>query len=543
MVSRKSNTSDADDPARNVGGSESGMPVIPRKPELGVIDWIERHAWISPDATAQIDLASGRHYTYAEMNKRVGRVAAYLTSLGVKPGDRVGYLAMNSTDVTEMIFGTWRLGAVSLALNYRLTAQELAFIIGDAGADIVIADQEFAGVVEELQTITDVSHWVMTDGIGGDTPYERGLANAEPLLKKIVRQPISDMCMLMYSSGTTGRPKGVIITHEVMLFAAINAGVAAALTTQSVFLASMPLFHIGAINTFTFPVIYTGGLNIIQRAFDPGEALHLINDPDTVVTHFLGVPAIYNSLLAHPNISATDFSRLEVAVTGAETVPASLVQAWFQKGVRLQEGYGMTEAPCCCLLPKSDVPEKIGSAGKPTLHTEVCVMRVDGEEAAPDELGELWWRGPNVTPGYWKRPDANADAFVNGWLRSGDIGKIDEDGFIYIEDRLKDMYISGGENVYPAEVENVLYGIETISEVAVIGLPDSKWGEVGCAIVALKDHETLTLEELRAFCQTRLAKYKIPAFLLTVDALPRNATGKVLKPDLRQIASTKIEYR
>jgi fatty-acyl-CoA synthase len=543
MVSRKSNRSDTDDPARNVAGSGRGMPVIPRKPEVDVIDWIERHAWISPDATAQIDLASGRHYTYAEMNKRVGRVAAYLASLGVKPGDRVGYLAMNSTDVTEMIFGTWRLGAVSLALNYRLTAQELAFIIGDADADIVIADREFAGVVEELQNITDVSHWVMMDGIGGDTPYERGLASAEPLLKKVVRQPVSDMCMLMYSSGTTGRPKGVVITHEVMLFAAINAGVAAALTNQSVFLASMPLFHIGAINTFTFPVTYTGGLNIIQRAFDPGETLRLINDPDIVVTHFLGVPAIYNALLAHPDISATDFSRLEVAVTGAEPVPDPLVQAWFQKGVRLQEGYGMTEAPCCCLLPKSDVPEKIGSAGKPTLHTEVCVMRVDGEEAAPSELGELWWRGPNVTPGYWKRPDANADAFVNGWLRSGDIGKIDEDGFIYIEDRLKDMYISGGENVYPAEVENVLYGIETISEVAVIGLPDSKWGEVGCAIVALKEHETLTLEELRAFCQTRLAKYKIPAFLLTVDALPRNATGKVLKPDLRQIASTKIEYR
>ena len=230
-------------------------------------------------------------------------------------------------------------------------------------------------------------------------------------------------------------------------------------------------------------------------------------------------------------------------MTGAETVPDALVLAWFEQGVRLQEGYGMTEAPCCCLLPKTDVPEKIGSAGKPTLHTEVCVMRIDGQQADPGELGELWWRGPNVTPGYWKHPCANEESFVDGWLRSGDIGRIDEDGFIYVEDRLKDMYISGGENVYPAEVENILYDIEVISEVAVIGVPDSKWGEVGCAVIALKEQEALTLEELRAFCQTRLARYKIPAFLLIIEALPRNATGKVLKPALREVVSTKLEFR
>ncbi|MGE6696718.1 acyl-CoA synthetase [Hyphomonas sp. NPDC076900] len=539
MFNRKSNMPEAD--AAKTTMQDSGAPAIRRKGQLEAIDWIERHALISPEAIAQIDLASGRRYTYTEMNERVGRVAAHLAKLGLKPGDRVGYLAMNSTDVTEMIFGTWRLGAVSLALNYRLTAQELAFIIGDAGADVIIADQEFSGVVEELREITDVSHWLITDGLGGDTPYERALADASPLLKKGVRQSVSDMCMLMYSSGTTGRPKGVVITHEVMLFAAINAGIAAALTSRSTFLASMPLFHIGAINTFTFPVTYAGGLNIIQRTFDAGETLRVFNDRNISVTHFLGVPAIFNALLVHPQMETTDFSRLELAVTGAETVPDPLVLAWFERGVRLQEGYGMTEAPCCCLLPKSDVPRKIGSAGKPTLHTEVRVMRVDGQQAEPGELGELWWRGPNVTPGYWNRPDANEDAFVDGWLRSGDIGKIDEEGFIYIEDRLKDMYISGGENVYPAEVENILYDIETISEVAVIGVPDSKWGEVGCAIVALKSQETLTLEELHAFCQSKLAKYKIPAHLLTVEALPRNATGKVLKPVLRQTASDLIE--
>ena len=543
MINHKSNRPEDDGMGKAVDRSKTEAPAIPRKAEPDAIDWIERHALVSPNALAQVDLASGRRFTFAKMNERVGRVAAHLEGLGVKPGARVGYLTMNSTDVTEIIFGTWRLGAVSLALNYRLTAQELAFIIKDAGADVVFADQEFAGVVEELRSITDVSHWLMTDGVGGASPYEHALASANPLLKKEIRQPVSEMCMLMYSSGTTGRPKGVIITHEVMLFAAINAGVAAALTSQSIFLASMPLFHIGAINTFTFPVTYAGGCNIIQRTFDPGETLRALNGPDGAVTHFLGVPAIFNALLVHPDMEATDFSRLEVAVTGAETVPDSLVLAWFEKGVRLQEGYGMTEAPCCCLLPKSDVPEKIGSAGKPTLHTEVRVMRIDGQQADPGELGELWWRGPNVTPGYWNHPCANEDSFVDGWLRSGDIGRVDEDGFIYVEDRLKDMYISGGENVYPAEVENILYDIEVISEVAVIGVPDSKWGEVGCAVIALKEQEALTLEELRAFCQTRLARYKIPAFLLMVEALPRNATGKVLKPALREVVSTKLEFR
>lgn len=517
-------------------------PTDPRSPCFQpAFDWIERHAFRSPEALALLDVAGSRSFTFAQANDRVGRVAASLAALGVRQGDRVGFLLHNSTDIIEIMFGCWRIGAICLALNWRLTAPELAFILEDSAPAAIYFDSDLRKIANELAATTSVAHWIETDGIGGDTPFERALAAAEPLLAKQVRQPLSDMCLLMYSSGTTGKPKGVIITHQMLFYAAINTGIHARITSGSVNLTTMPLFHIGAINACAFPVLFFGGTNIIQRTFDPGETLRLIGDPALKVSHFLGVPAIFAALQEHPDVETTDFSRLGFAITGAESVPEALLRYWFDKGIPIQEGYGMTEtaAGISCLGP-ADVPGKIGSAGQPLMHVDVKAMQIDGSEAAPGKPGELWIRGPSVTPGYWNRPDATDGSFDGPWLKSGDIGRVDAEGYVYIEDRLKDMYISGGENVYPAEVESVIYDMPGVREVAVIGVPDAKWGEVGCAVIAARDGMDITLAGLSLHCTGKLARYKIPHHIVALDELPRNASGKVLKTELRKIVPSML---
>lgn len=504
-------------------------------------DWIGYHRSVLPDASAQLDLASGRHLSYQQLDERVGQVAAFLKQLGIGRGDRVAFLAFNSTDITDLVFACWRIGASALALNFRLTAPELAFIVDDASPRAILVDTALADLAADLKAETSIEHWIQTDGLGGKSPFEDAIASQTPLLAPEIGNVFSDEAMLMYSSGTTGKPKGVIITHEMMTFAGINAQTGFDMNRSTVSLASMPLFHIGGFVMVT-NAIYAGGSAIVQRAFEPGQTLATFNDPNLGVTSFLGVPAMYNAMKAHPDVETTDFSRMVTMLAGAETVPAALVEWWMDRGIHIQEGYGMTEtAASSCALPKAYVATKVGSAGKQLMHSEMRIVRADGSTADPDELGEIWMRGPTITPGYWNRPEANQESFVDGWFRSGDIGCRDKEGFIYIEDRIKDMYISGGENVYPAEVENVLYAFDQVAEAAVIGVPDSHWGETGCAIIVLKDGADLELDEIHAACSRSLAKFKWPRHLTFVDALPRNATGKVLKFELRKSIPEKLE--
>ena len=496
-----------------------------------IIDWIGHNARNHRDNIAMIELPSARTQTYGQMHDRVGRVAAWLQSLGVGRGDRVGVLAPNSSDTMDILFATWRLGAVHLALNFRLTAGELDYIIGNAEPDVLIYDRELQDTVDALTV--PISHVVETTGVGEESAFEAAVANQAPINEMVELMP-DDQCMLMYSSGTTGLPKGVIVTHGMMLFAQYNAA-SMHCSQDMVSLAVMPLFHIGGLQVFTCPALFSGGTAVITRSFDPGATLDAMSDPDLKVTHFLGVPAIFNVLRDHPKNKDADFSRLKVCLAGAETVPEALVNWWYKRGVVIQEGYGMTEnTASCCVLGYDDVPAKVGSAGKPLKHTQLKIMKEDGTEAVPGESGEIWTRGPIVTPGYWRRPDANEETFVDGWLRTGDIGSCDREGFVYVEDRLKDMYISGGENVYPAEIENVLYELAEIREVAVIGVPDERWGEIGCVVVALQEQATLSAEAILEHCRPKLARFKQPGHVVYVDELPRNATGKVLKFELRK---------
>jgi len=291
----------------------------------------------------------------------------------------------------------------------------------------------------------------------------------------------------MYTSGTTGQPKGAVITHGMTFWNCVNLGGPAYISPSSVFLGVLPLFHTGGLNCYTNPVLHAGGTVLIMRAFDPAAALELISDPKRAINAFFGVPSIYQFMAQHPGFESSDFSRLIIGGVGGAPMPVPLLKVWEQRGVALQQGYGMTEtSPAVLTLDREDAARKAGSSGKPVLHTEVRIVQPDGSDAAIGEIGELWVKGPNITPGYWNRPDANRSSFTDGWLHTGDAARIDEEGFYYIVDRWKDMYISGGENVYPAEVENVLHQIAAVAEAAVIGIPSEQWGEVGMAIVAVK---------------------------------------------------------
>ncbi|RZN25393.1 long-chain fatty acid--CoA ligase [Bradyrhizobium sp. Leo121] len=495
-------------------------------------DWIAHHGLRTPDKVAMVDLGSDRRFTYAQSDARISRLAAHLRDqLKVARGDRVAVLALNTSDTLEVQFACGRLGAVFLPLNTRLTVPELQFIVGDASPKVMIHDGDLAETALSVARLCNVSS---TLRLGPDGSYEAGIAAAQPI-ETFEPVTLDDISTIMYTSGTTGQPKGAIITHGMTFFNCVNLGGLAYISPSSVFLCVLPLFHTGGLNCYTNPVLHAGGTVLIMRAFDPGEALRLISDPTERINAFFGVPAIYQFMAQHPSFASADFGRLIIGGVGGAPMPVPLLKVWEARGVALQQGYGMTEtSPAVMALDREDAARKAGSAGKPVLHTEVRIVRPDGTDAAVGELGELWVRGPNITPGYWNRPDANASSFTDGWLHTGDATRVDEEGFYYIVDRWKDMYISGGENVYPAEVENVLHQIPALAEAAVIGIPDEQWGEVGMAIVAVKPGQTLTPADIHAHCTANLARFKCPRIIEFVEALPRNATGKIHKPTLRK---------
>jgi fatty-acyl-CoA synthase len=495
-------------------------------------DWIARHAARTPAKTAVVDLATGRSFDYSQLDERIGRLARHLGErCGVKRGDRVAVLALNSTDTLEVQFACGRLGAIFVPLNVRLTVPELEYIVGDASPTVMVHDDELSDTALQVVALCKVP---ATLCYGADGSYERAIQTAQPLTQV---EPVThdDVSTIMYTSGTTGRPKGCMITHGMTFWNCVNLGPIFRITQDVVTLTVLPLFHTGGLNCYSNPALHAGGTVLVMRTFDPGRALELIGNPKSGVNLFLGVPANYQFMSQHPLFAEADFSNIVCAGIGGSPTPLPMLELWGSRGLALQQAFGMTEtSPAVLSLDRDDALRKAGSAGKPLLHTEVRVVRPDGTDAPTGELGELWVKGPNVTPGYWNRPDATAASFTDGWLHTGDACRVDEDGFYYIVDRWKDMYISGGENVYPAEVENVLYQIPAVAEAAVIGIADNRWGETGLAIVALKPGETADEAAILGHCRANLARYKCPSQIRFIDALPRNATGKVHKPTLRK---------
>ncbi|MBI1280576.1 MAG: AMP-binding protein [Anaerolineaceae bacterium] len=507
-------------------------------------DWIAFHADRTPDKVALIDQHRGRHFTYAQFNDRSARLATYLREAwGVQTGDRIAILAKNSSDYFEFQFACIKLGAMMLPLNWRLADPELLFILNDAEVKGIVYDSEFAPrmpLLMQQSTATYVLH--IHDGavsIDSAPLYEQAIASTT---QRVVMNPQTNHntpLMIMYTAGTTGHPKGVIITHGMFFWNAINITVPTGLNCDSVHYCVLPTFHIGGLNLYANPTFHLGGTTIVARQYDPGLTLKTLSDPNLGVTHFFGVPAIYLFLAQNPDFDRTDLSAIKSWGCGGAPMPVALLERYAARGIIIQLGFGMTEtSPTVFLIDKFRSLQKPDSVGKPLPHTRVRVVNDDFNDVAPGEVGEVVISGPNVTPGYWKRPDANESSFTldeygNRWLHSGDAGKVDEDGCIYIVDRYKDMYISGGENVYPAEIEQVIFGITEVADVAVIGVPDERWGESGLAFVVLKADCDLSSEHIIDQCRANLAKFKVPKIVRFVDSLPRNAAGKVLKRELR----------
>ena len=498
------------------------MPIIP------YYDWITHHAGRRPGTLALHDLQTGRKLTYAELDRRTGQLAAALAARGIGKGDRVALLAPNGPEYFELQFACGRLGAIMLPLNWRLTVPELEYILGDSTPKLLIHDRSFAE-----QAVALSKNRLEIDPERPDSAYERALAaaGAPPTPVPLTHD---DIGMVMYTSGTTGHPKGAIITHGMVFWNCVNLGVPALITPETVQLVVLPLFHTGGLNCYANPVLHAGGTLHLMRTFDPGQALDAIADPALGITHFFAVPAPYQFMMQHPKFQSTDLSRLQVAGVGGAPCALSILETWTGRGVRLAQGWGMTEtSPAGTMLDPADAIRKLGSAGKAMMHTSIRIVDDEGNDVAPGSIGELLIKGPNITPGYWNKPEATESAFTDGWLHTGDAARQDEEGFIYIVDRWKDMYISGGENVYPAEVENVLFQLPQIADAAIIGVPNERWGEVGMAIIVRKADQPLVEADVIQHCLGRLAKFKVPQSVAFVDVLPRNATGKVLKRELR----------
>ncbi|MGY1663467.1 long-chain fatty acid--CoA ligase [Geodermatophilus sp. SYSU D00705] len=501
----------------------------------GLGSWPERRLRISPDRDAVwFEGTTTSHRGFAD---RVRRTAGALAALGVRSGDRVAWTGTNHPSALETLYACGQLGAVWVPVNARLTAPEAQYVLEHSGASVVVHGRDHGELADALHDrLPGVGAWIAAEppvaGGAGSLPYEELLAHSSPEARD---EPVAldDPCLVMYTSGTTGRPKGAVLTHGNMTWNATNQLLGFDFAADERTLALAPLFHIGGLNGTVNPTLLRGGCAVIVRRFDPAGTLQVIEEQR--VTSFFAVPTMLDAMSREPGFAGRDLSSLRSIGAAGAAVPLPTLRTWLDRGVTMQQAYGMTEAaPGCTVLDSADAERKVGSAGKPVFFTDVKVVRPDGTDADVDEIGEVVVSGPNVMAGYWEDPEQTAAVLRDGWYHTGDAGSLDAEGFLYIRDRYKDMIISGGENVYPAEVESALLELPGVVEAAVIGVPDPRWGEVGMAVVVPAPGADRDAEAVRTALRERLAGFKVPRHVEFVDELPKTATGKIRKPELRE---------
>ncbi len=487
-----------------------------------ITDLTAKRAQLTPDRIAFHTVESDETVTYAQLHKRAGQAARLLEDRGIKHGDRIVILCRNRVEFFEIMFACAKLGAILVPLNWRMPAGELAGLIEDCRPKLLVTGAEDRANGQAAIEGTDIAHLDLED------EYPAAREALEPHPGRPV-WPEDETWYLIYTSGTTGKPKGVIQTYRMAMVNYINIGQAIGLRGTDHTLNFLPLFHTAGINLHTLPVFIAGGTNHILPGFEPGPMLKLINAGELDV--FIGVPACYRGLIQHEDFAKTDLTKLRHWACGGAPLPDILVETFAKRGAVVCNGMGMTETgPTVFLVDEERALEKIGSVGRPQILVETRVTDENDQPLPDGETGELQFRGPGLTPGYWERPEATDQLFsADGWLKSGDLARVDEDGYWYIAGRLKEMFISGGENVYPAEVENILDEHPAVLESAVTGVADEKWGEVGCAHILLRPNQTASEDELRAWCREKLAAYKVPKYVIFAYDLPRTAAGKVQK--------------
>jgi acyl-CoA synthetase (AMP-forming)/AMP-acid ligase II len=498
--------------------------------------YLGKRAHMNPDVEAIVDVGTDRRFTFREVEARANAMANAMLAKGIKKGDRVAILMMNGVEFFESFMGLSKIGAVSVPLNWRLVADELTYILKDAGAVALLYGGEFAEVVADIHGRggdTDITCWIEHSQGAERQPfadaYDDVLAGGSPQSPEITAGDDDDI-FIMYTSGTTGLPKGAQHSHNTMTWALITANATFDLRPKDRFSIALPMYHIGALMPATLTV-YSGSTAVLMREFNPKLMWDLIESER--ITSTLAVPAMLNVMLMVPDFDKIDLSSLRLIMSGASPVPVSLMEKYRDIGVEIHQLYGLTEScgPGTIISP-DDAMERIGSAGKGYFHTSIRVVNDAGEDVAPGEPGELLVKGAHNMKGYWNNPEATAETIRDGWLYTGDIALCDADGFITIHDRVKDMIISGGENVYPAELENVIMGCPGVADVAVIGQASERWGESPLAVVVRKD-EDLTEADVLKHCDGKLARFKQPKGAVFVDEIPRNPTGKPLKRILR----------
>ncbi len=500
---------------------------------LGLV--LAKRAFLDTDREAYVD--DRVRLTFSELNARCNRLANAFLSDGIEQGERVGLLVMNSAEFMEAYFALAKIGAVVVPLNWRLVPDELEFILKDSGTRRLIFGEEFIDAVADLHARgdkTDITHWLQVEGDEDVAFFATGYGafrDAEEPTEPPIRGVDEDMLYIMYTSGTTGLPKGVVHTHASALWAVITISAAPYFYLDDRYIAPLPMFHVGALTPLAANV-YKGTTSVVMRNFDPVRAWELIENER--ITTGLMVPAMLNFMLQVPNRERFDFSSVRWIMTGAAPVSPNMVRAYNDMGVPLLQVYGLTET-CgpACLMDPGHLLTKTSSTGRAFFHTDVRVVDDDGNDCAPGVAGEVLVRGPHVMKEYWNRPEATAETLIDDWLHTGDVAMMDEAGFVSIQDRIKDMIISGGENVYPAEIENVLMQHPDITEAAVIGQDSDKWGESPFAIV-VSSNPDLAVAEVLEFCRGKLAGYKQPKGAAFVDVIPRNPSGKILKRVLRE---------
>ncbi|MHA6797393.1 AMP-binding protein (plasmid) [Pseudonocardia bannensis] len=506
-----------------------------------VCSWIDYHAARTPERTALVDLATGRRFSYADLAGRVKALAYHLADArGIGPGDRVAALTRNSSNVFEIQYACALIGAIFVPLNWRLTVSEIVAVCRDARPAVLLHESAVAAAAAAVSAECGqfpCLRWASE--AGEDDEYEAALGRPAPAGWAPTPPDEDDPWTIIYTSGTTGLPKGVVRTHRNERATILGTIAAGEVTASSVCLTVLPTFHVAGLDLFANPALFLGGTVLVMRTFEPRQALQLLTDPAAGVTHLCGVPANYQFMSQLPEFADAPLRPFFGAV-GGSPVPAALLELWAGRGVDLTTVFGITEAGSTVITtaPGPGLKAPRGAVGIPVMHAEVRIVDADGVPQPAGRIGELCVRGPAVTPGYWQRPDLTAQAIDgDGWLATGDAAYRDEDGVVVLVDRWKDMYISGGENVYPAEVENALYQHPAVAQAAVIGVPHERWGETGAAFVVLDRERTATAEELTGWCRERVAAFKVPGVVHLVDELPRNATGKILKNALRALAT------
>lgn len=513
--------------------------------ENWVGNYSKHRAILTPNKEAVYDLDNQRCYTYRELDERADVLAGFFENkLEIKRNDRVAFISRNCIELIDAYYATGKAGAILVPYNIRLSTPELIQLIQSEEPKVLLYEDIFADKITALKGQTNIQHYVVLPGSsirGDDMPYEAIFSAGAAMPKSCAGLTLNDIHLLLHTGGTTGLPKAAKLSHQALLFNSFNEVMTWNITHTDSAHVLLPLFHTGGWNLLTLPILHAGGRIIINKQFDPLLALKTIENEKT--TFCFGAATIFKAMIDLPEFEITDLSSLRWAMAGAAPTPLNVMEKFWNKGVRFILGYGMTEAGPNNLsvlaehLSWEEIKQKHTSVGKPMYLTMAKIVDDDGNELKENEVGELIWSGPQIFSGYWHNEEESAKTYRKSWVFTGDMAKKDEDGFYYIVGRKKNMFVSGGENVFPPEIEKVLYELTQIREACVFGVPDEKWGEVGKAVISLNHGQQLTKEEIISHLRSKIAHYKVPKYVQFIDDLPKNSVGKILTAEIARLYS------